>query len=138
MFKDKYDSVFTMTYEFLEKFHGTKEDSEWEEMSMALGNGKFSASSKIEIAFLCAAVNELERKYLEEDPKKLPSCEEVYRPVFAKVYSAAKKLYNARGSGVPKLQNEANEGIRLLMSIPGLPSELAFACVTYICEKSEE
>jgi len=90
-FKDKYGGYFNKAYSFMEKFHGTASEDEWEAISAAISG--LNATVQFDINLVVAVMGEIERVYNEGKSKTQGDFKSVYHPIFERVYKVAKRLF---------------------------------------------
>ena len=90
-FKEKFGGTFERLYNYMEQFHGTTTDQEWQ----ACVDGLQYLNSKIKLeSHLCVVItSELERAYNEGISKTQGEFKPIYHSVFERIYKFAFLLY---------------------------------------------
>ena len=90
-FKEEYGGTFSRLYNFMEQFHGTASDEEWE--ACVDGLKSLNSDIKFECHLSVIVVSELERAYTEGISKTQGDFKPIYHSIFEKAYKFAFLLY---------------------------------------------
>jgi hypothetical protein len=90
-FKEEYGGTFSRIYNFMEQFHGTTSDEEWE--ACADGLKSLNSNLKFECHLSVIVTAELERAYTGGISKTQGDFKSIYHSVFERNYRFAYLLY---------------------------------------------
>jgi hypothetical protein len=128
-FKEKYGAYFGKARSFMEKFHGTYTDEEWD--MMANGMSELKAVEKYEVALVVAVLNEIERAYEKGISKTQGDFKTVYFDTFKRSFNFAKLLYFYTQSPTSEVWEAIVKGMTTLNGSSDFERELAVVSFRY-------